>query len=59
MSQKKEITSIDEFENLLKKALNTPLPEKEAKRAKKKLPWTGLPLDLDFFANLFGKKPLK
>lgn len=46
------------FENALKKALNTPLPEKEVKRAKKKTPWLGLPLDLDWFSDLFRKKPL-
>ena len=47
------------FEDALKKALNTPLPEKEVKRAKKKAPWLGLPLDLDWLSDLFRKKPLQ
>lgn len=42
------------FEQALKKALNTPLP----KKSKKKTPWLGLPLDLDWFSDLFRKKPL-
>lgn len=42
------------FENALKKALNTPLP----KKTKKLKPWLGLPLDLQWFSGLFGKKPL-
>lgn len=42
------------FEDALKKALNTPLP----KKAKKKTPWLGLPLDLDWLSDLFRKKTL-
>ena len=42
------------FEDALKKALNTPLP----KKTKKLKPWLGLPLDLEWFSGLFGKKPL-
>lgn len=60
MNKKKE--NYTPFENALKKALNTPLPPKE-KKIKKITPWTGSPLDLNFFTefkwakNLFRKKP--